>query len=415
MKKQEIDTELERNSMISFSLIMISNLLSAVFQIISGKCLDDVQLYGELNAIFSLYNILVIPNAIFAFIVSKYMAEIWFIRERGEAKSFLKSMGKILIGLAVLMTLGEILFAGNIRQYLNIDNNQYTVFLIALVAVAVVTPLATGSLQGMKAFVAYGVIGIIGPLFKVLGVLISTKTDQKIECILLVMLAGSVLAVAIGLGIVFRKTRSYQRVELKVTWKTIIKFGIMTCIVNIGLTLMQNIDMLLIKHYFNEMAGEYSVALVLGKLTQYIASAIVVVLFPMTVVAKTEQESRQMLKKSLIYTGVLSALALLVLYVMGAFIIRLLYGNQYMGAVDYIVPVAFMIFPINFITILVNYALGIGKYKVMAVSLIGEVCIDYLLILLFHKSILEVIGILTLMNAVVAIINTVYFMKKDKI
>lgn len=415
MKKQEIDTELERNSMISFSLIMISNLLSAVFQIISGKCLDDVQLYGELNAIFSLYNILVIPNAIFAFIVSKYMAEIWFTRERGEAKSFLKSMGKILIGLAVLMTLGEILFAGNIRQYLNIDNNQYTVFLIALVAVAVVTPLATGSLQGMKAFVAYGVIGIIGPLFKVLGVLISTKTDQKIECILLVMLTGSVLAVAIGLGIVFRKTRSYQRVELKVTWKTIIKFGIMTCIVNIGLTLMQNIDMLLIKHYFNEMAGEYSVALVLGKLTQYIASAIVVVLFPMTVVAKTEQESRQMLKKSLIYTGVLSALALLVLYVMGAFIIRLLYGNQYMGAVDYIVPVAFMIFPINFITILVNYALGIGKYKVMAVSLIGEVCIDYLLILLFHKSILEVIGILTLMNAVVAIINTVYFMKKDKI
>ena len=415
MKKQEIDTELERNSMISFSLIMISNLLSAVFQIISGKCLDDVQLYGELNAIFSLYNILVIPNAIFAFIVSKYMAEIWFIRERGEAKSFLKSMGKILIGLAVLMTLGEILFAGNIRQYLNIDNNQYTVFLIALVAVAVVTPLATGSLQGMKAFVAYGVIGIIGPLFKVLGVLISTKTEQKIECILLVMLAGSVLAVAIGLGIVFGKTRSYQRVELKVTWKIIIKFGIMTCIVNIGLTLMQNIDMLLIKHYFNEMAGEYSVALVLGKLTQYIASAIVVVLFPMTVVAKTEQESRQMLKKSLVYTGVLSALALLVLYVMGAFIIRLLYGTQYMGAVDYIVPVAFMIFPINFITILVNYALGIGKYKVMAVSLIGEVCIDYLLILLFHKSILEVIGILTLMNAVVAIINTVYFMKKDKI
>ena len=121
MKKQEIDTELERNSMISFSLIMISNLLSAVFQIISGKCLDDVQLYGELNAIFSLYNILVIPNAIFAFIVSKYMAEIWFTRERGEAKSFLKSMGKILIGLAVLMTLGEILFAGNIRQYLNIE------------------------------------------------------------------------------------------------------------------------------------------------------------------------------------------------------------------------------------------------------------------------------------------------------
>lgn len=415
-EKKKIDTELERNSMISFSLIMVSNLLSAVFQIISGKCLNDVELYGELNAIFSLYNILVIPNAIFAFIVSKYMAEIWHgdLNKRGETKGFLKLMGKILLGLACLMSIGELLFADQICAYLNIDNQGYTYLLILLVAVAIVTPLATGSLQGMKAFVAYGVIGMIGPLFKVLGVLMSILTQRKIECILLVMLVGSIIAVAIGIYLVIKRVGKYEKQASQITVKAIFCFGVMTCIVNVGLTLLSNIDMLLIKHYFNDVAGLYSVALVLGKLTQYIASAIVVVLFPMTVVAKSEDASRNMLKKSLLYTGILSAAALLVLYFMGSFIISLLYGSDFMGAVNYIVSVAVMIFPINFITILVNYALGTGRYKVTAATLILEVLIDVGLIVLWHESIIQVIAILTVMNIIVAMINMVYFLRRKK-
>ena len=76
MKKKncQYDNSFERNGTIVFAMLMIGNALGVIFQLISGRILNDVTLYADLNALLSLYTILIWPMAVITFIVTKYIS-----------------------------------------------------------------------------------------------------------------------------------------------------------------------------------------------------------------------------------------------------------------------------------------------------------------------------------------------------
>ena len=73
---------------------------------------------------------------------------------------------------------------------------------------------------------------------------------------------------------------------------------------------ISNLDLFLVKHYFNEEAGFYSTALVLGKIVTYFTAAIVVVLLPLAVASRNNRSViRSLFHKSMLYCSILRCLA----------------------------------------------------------------------------------------------------------
>ncbi|WP_461257612.1 oligosaccharide flippase family protein, partial [Treponema sp. R80B11-R83G3] len=113
-----------------------------------------------------------------------------------------------------------------------------------------------------------------------------------------------------------------------------------TFLVNVGMTVFTNIDVIIVKHYFtDEATGFYSVASILGKMILYISGSIVLVMFPFITEASVKKgDVNKILKKALLYGGGLSVLCTLGLNVLTKQVIFILFGGKYMDSAIYILP-----------------------------------------------------------------------------
>ena len=56
---------------VAFLIIMFTNVLGAIFQVITGKSLNNVEEYGILNTLLSTFTILAIPATIITYVIIK--------------------------------------------------------------------------------------------------------------------------------------------------------------------------------------------------------------------------------------------------------------------------------------------------------------------------------------------------------
>lgn len=407
--------ELEKGSIILFILMMLANILNYLFQIIVGRGLNDVTLYSELNTLFSVSNILLMPTSIIALVVSKYIAELNVIKDYERMKGFLiKLSNYIFIGIILVILVG-ILVSPYLSLYMRIDDNRFMKMIFVISSINLIFPIITGFFQGTKKFFHYGVISCITPIVKLFGSMIFLYIGWKLNGILLSLLFGSILSILVGFLYLKKNFKPIKRKKANIGKEKIFGYFIGTFLANIGLVLLSNIDMILIKHYFNIESGYYSTALVFGKMILYFSSSIVVTLFPLVVEQKNNNKQViAILKKSLLYGGVLSFCAMIGLNLLGEVLIQILYGNTYNMAIKYIFPVSIMILPMSILTILMNYLLAIDDSRFIIITMIIGVIIEFVTITLFHESIIEVIYTIAAILFSITILNIIRIIFKYK-
>jgi O-antigen/teichoic acid export membrane protein len=156
--------------------------------------------------------------------------------------------------------------------------------------------------------------------------------------------------------------------------------------------IINNSDIILVKHYFNnEQAGLYASLALIGRVVYFVAWMFVMLLLPKVIQLKKDgQETQPILMKYVLYITILSSIIVFVTFLFPETVVNLMFGEKYLSIAFLLWKYALATSIFAIANIFAYYFLSINQYIPVVVSaIIGLTQIG--LILLFHNSLQQVV------------------------
>jgi O-antigen/teichoic acid export membrane protein len=253
-----------------------------------------------------------------------------------------------------------------------------------------------GELQGQQRFFALSSLGIAQALLKLIAAIVLGLAFGPVGVVLGVV-AGSVVAY----GMVFVLLRRNLAIRSRLPWlRPALRYLVVILPSTISLSVLLSADVLLVKHFFNaRAAGEYSAVAALGRAIFWGAAGVAAVLFPKVIYRESQGRSgARIVLVSLGLVAVGGVASLTVLGLVARPVLTAFAGSAYaMGS-----------------TILPLYAIGmtlLGAALVLITThqsrargaflgvLIPITAAEPVLIVIFHRSVMQVAWVVTLSMA----------------
>lgn len=175
--------------------------------------------------------------------------------------------------------------------------------------------------------------------------------------------------------------------------------------------LVLGIDVILAKRFFApELAGQYAVASLLGKIIFFGTNGIAKAMFPISSERNTK-EKRGVFIKAALFTAVVCLVALAAFALMPSLIVKILFGSQYVSISGIIVFTGIAFSLLSFTNLMVYHKLSHGKIKNPYFMLIF-VPLMILILWVFSQSLLSFSIALCMANLIV--LTGSLFLKSEK-
>lgn len=272
----------------------------------------------------TVYTMLMLMSAVtlsYQVVCAKYIARISQPNERSAVYATLHQRSWIAgFGIALLL----ILFQAPITNYLNLPH-EHLIDLLAL-GTAFYIPLGVrrGYIQGVHAFRALAINFMIEGVARVALVFALIGIGWGVEGAVLASVLAVVLAYFTALpspGITKFRIRAIAN-SFREGLQAIVYFA--------GQTIINNFDIVLVKHFFSsEEAGLYAAAALVGRLANMCAWSVVNTMFPVSASKSSERESRSVLVVSLALVCCILFVLIGGLYLLPSFVWRTIFGAQF--------------------------------------------------------------------------------------
>ncbi|NMC57912.1 MAG: oligosaccharide flippase family protein [Candidatus Methanofastidiosa archaeon] len=391
-----------------FFSIILARFFGYIFQVIVGRALgpEEFSIFGTL---FSIFLIFTVPATTISLVISRYTSEFKVNNDFNNIKNLMNFAFKKTIKIALIVFIIILLLSLPLSNFLRISN-LYTILIFNFsIFWSFLIPVILGILQGLQNFKWLSFL----TYFQTLSRLIIVSFFLYLGLVL----NGTVLSFTIGplfpflLGIfalkgLFRLDDDHQdTLELyHYTLPILLVTGIMV--------IMQNIDIIVVKHFFSEReSGLYIAASEIAKTIIYIGSAVSISVFPkVSELSSKSKSSFKFLKTSFILISSISLIFILLCIFFNREITLLLFGKKYLDSAN-ILPffsISMSLFGVSFV--IFNYLNAIKKFKFifpLAMVLIFQI----FLIFIFHSRIIEILYILIIcsfMTFLISILNYQY-------
>lgn len=378
-KKIDAGESFEKSSIIVFILTMTANVCNYLFQIIVGKMLS-VEDYAQVNTVLAIVSVLAIPTTIITMICARYIALNYSEGKENNIISVLKVLIRMIVTIDIVMLVGAFILMKGISSLFGLYSKWYVIGAVIVAIFNLFFAITSGTLQGMKKFVPYGIQTICTSLGKLIFSVIFIIIGWNIGGVICGVLMGILLAITLGLKYMWTYIKK-SLVDISSSYidiKEFFKYAIGTFIAQGCVIALTNGDILLVKVYFSDTeAGLYSSAMVIGKIAMYVATAVIATLFPMVVEKYNNGEDTvPLFRKAMLYGGGISLICAAGMILLGKYVIGILFGQKYLEAIQYLPSVCMFVVPLTFITILMNYLLAVNKAKVFDILIgIGVIAI----------------------------------------
>ena len=320
-------------------------------------------------------------------------------------------MLRVAAVLAAIVFVAGALLSRPIAHVLQIDDPHYVTVVMVLVASNCLGPVFSSTLQGVKRFIPYSMNSVLSFAFRLLLGVIFVWLGWGIPG----ALAALILTACLTMLYCLFKSRDLFFAPVKENLaldRTEIRcYFVSTFWFQMFLLLMANGDVLLIKTFAADPAevGIYSSGSVIGKISLYLANAIVPVLLPMVAERQsTGHDTRQLLKRAMLWGGGVAMLCAVGMNVVGRPLIGLLFGERYLAAIDLLLPISFYVVPVACLTILINYLMPLGRSGFFAVSMAAGYLLIFVLVSRFHHSVAQMLYIMGGGLLLVLAVNLIY-------
>lgn len=408
-----------------FFAIAIFNILNLLYQLYMIRNLSTIN-YGILNSLLSILIIVSLPSGTLQTVVTKYISIFHTINHHEKINILIRSFIKKTLVFGTVIFLILIIGSGRISSFIQIKSPSLIVILGLTTFLSIILPIAQGGLQGLQKFGYLGLVMItngglklaLGILFVYIGYGVVGAMSALVLSIFITLLLGfTMLASVLPRPLIFIPSPSNLKNNLNtsdINFSEIHRYFYLVALVYLCFMILTNVDVVLVKHFFEPLdAGYYSISQMVGKIILFLPVAITLVMFPETskLHAQTKDTSN-VLKKSIIYVGVLSGTAALICLLCPGLIIRLLSGQYHSECVPLARIFSVTMFFFALIYVLLFYHLSIHRQDFIY-SLILLTGFQVIAIALFHETLSQVIYIMC-GNAILLFLINLYLAFRRK-
>jgi O-antigen/teichoic acid export membrane protein len=331
-------------------------------------------------------------------------------------KSFINIIYKYSSSIGIIFGALLIIFSKQLQLLFNTQSStMFTIFGIG-VPIYFIMSVNRGVFQGSKKFDNLA-ITYQGEMLSRLVITLILIYTLGIPSSILVAL-GIAISFLFGL-LPFRFqdieiTKKHKLPSVESTY--IIKFFLLTAFYEFTQIIINNSDILMVKHYFETYeAGLYASLALIGRVVYFIAWMFVMLLLPKVVEKQKKEEAHApILFKYVFYITLLSASIVLGCYLFPEFVINIMFGSEYISIAPLLwkYAIATSLFAIS--NIFAYYFLSLDQYIPVVLSgLLGV--LQVVLIIFFHNTLSNVVSMQIVAMAVLLIFQIFFFLSYQRL
>ena len=331
-------------------LVGVTNLL---YNVVTARLLGPTG-FAHATAVYTLLMLLSCITLAFQVVCAKYVAKTESAEARAQVFASLHQrawMAGLGIGLVLF------LFKGPLTAYLNLPDPALISLLALGVAFYVPLGVRRGYIQGIHAFGPLAINFMLEGLVRLGGAFVLIEVGLGVRGAVL----ASVLAVFVSY---FAALPSPGVTSLRFKGVAIsFREGLQAIVFFSGQTVINNFDIVLVKHFFPPVeAGLYAAVALVGRLVNMCAWSVVNTMFPVSAGAGgDEHEATQVLFTSLSMVFLILSALIFGLWMVPSFLWRTLFGAQFaVGSYGKLAP------------LLILYAITAGIYSLSSVIITYE-------------------------------------------
>jgi len=407
IKKIEFNDDFIRHGIWMFFAASVGSLLNLVYQLYMVRHLAPVD-YGVLNSLVGLLLIISVPAGTLQTAITKFVSTFYAHRQWKKIKIFLLKLAKVVFFFGLAFFFIIVLGSGYIASFLQIPSFLPVIIIGLLLFLSVILPLSLGGLQGLQMFRWFGLSMITSGGLKVAMGILLVSLGFRVMGALSAYIAASVTMFFLSFGplksfisgkcklsdVSFGTAPSGTYSE-EINFGEIYKYFLPVAVTFLCFMALVNGDVILVKHFFSPLeAGYFSIAQMAGKIILFLPGAITVVMFPKASHLHAQgKNTRPILKKSLVIAGVLCGGAALICIIFPSLVIKILSGKEYMESISLVRLFAISMTFFALLYTLLFYQLSIHRLNFIY-PLISLTLLQLILIILFHRSLAQVLYIL---------------------
>ncbi|OGC50285.1 hypothetical protein A2716_03695 [candidate division WWE3 bacterium RIFCSPHIGHO2_01_FULL_40_23] len=397
-------------SFIVTASLFVSSIFSYLLQLSLGRFLT-ISEYGEFGVLLSLSIVFSIPINAFITSVIKMVSDLKAKGEYEAIKSLLPRLIGIVSTIGILVSLLVVFSQSFVLSYLNLEKSDMVLFFSIYLGVSFLIIPPFSYLQGLSRFKAFSFLSVAASVLRFAIPSFFAFLGLGVSGVYLGMSFSTILSFLLGLLFLRESLFGGWRNGMNGEYGKLLQFGVASFLINIGMVLLNNVDVILVKHFFDGVsAGLYLVSVTVGKVILFGAGSVSVVMFPQVseAYAKGGDVSKR-LKPFFIIQLTLALVSVLMFFTFPDFFVGLLFGERFLKA-SFLIP-AFSVFMGLYVMInfMVMFFLAINKGKVFLFQF-PAVFLQFVLISLYHESLLEVVIINISISLLLLLAIVLYYM-----
>jgi len=397
-----------RGSAVLMAANFLANLGNYVFNLLVGRRLGPVD-YGIMSVVIALLYIVSVPSTALNLIVTKFTSRFKAQGEFDRLAYFFSQLNKLLLFSCSLVLLFFTLASRPLAHFLKIDSGLPVIFLGGLLGASLLSALGNSTLQGLLKFNFLAVSGIVAVAVKLAVGVGLVWLGFSVSGALTGFLAGFLTPYLIAfwpLKFLFREKKEASRVN----WREVSRFAAPALFSTLGLTLLYNSDVILVKHFFSaEEAGWYAALSLIARIILFVTAPIGMVMFPLVAEKHTRNER---------YTGLLGTSLLLTVFIAAAatigyalfpeLVVKIFFGREYLAAAPYLGRFAVFLSLFSLCNLWGSFYLAVQKVRIATLPFFFGV-LQLGLLWFHHGSLAEVLRVATLTTLALLLGFVVYW------
>ena len=387
--------------------VLIVNGGNYVYNLLLGRILGPAQ-FADAAILITLLLVLSFVGMTFQIVTAKYAV----LFQHTQLRLFINLVSKYALFIGILLGALIVLFNKHLQNIFHTETSEmFWIFGLGL-PIYFIMSINRGLYQGKDALEKLS----ITYQFEMLSRLLIT-----LAILFLIPIIPTSIAIAMGIivsfifGLMpFQKTivKSVTVVSKKMAESKEIKlFFLLTAFYELTQILINNSDIILVKHYFdNEQAGLYASLALIGRVVYFVAWMFVMLLLPKVVQLKKEgKQTKTLLLKYVGYIVILSTGIVLFTFLFPTFVVQIMFGQEYVTIAPLLWKYALATSIFAIANIFAYYFLSLDQYIPVIISgLLGTTQIA--LIIFFHNSLDQVVHMQILAMVLLLMFQLIYFM-----
>ncbi|WP_047550218.1 oligosaccharide flippase family protein [Psychroserpens sp. Hel_I_66] len=381
-----------------------------LYNLILGRLLGPAQ-FADAAVLITFLLVLSFVAMTFQLVTAKFSV----VFENSSFNNFISRIYKNATLFGVVLGTLVIVFAGQLQELFHTSSSSMFVIFGFGVPLYFVMSVNRGVYQGKKAFKSLSITyqaEMLSRLLITLGLIVFFDIQSSV-----VIAIGILISFGFGLipikfsSIKFRVTERIAKVEAK----QVRNFFVITAFYELTQIIINNSDILLVKHYFESYdAGLYASLALIGRIVYFIAWMFVMLLLP--TVVKLKKEGKATAPILFKYVGYIAVIASVIVFACGLFpetAITLLFGDSYLAMAPLLWKYALATGVFAISNIFAYYYLSLDRYvPVIFSGLFGMLQMG--LVIFFHESLEQVVHMQIAAMFLLLIFQVVYFIYDSK-